>query len=117
VTIAAPIDANPATDPATSTRPSVRINHTPGIGTITDANTTIGYCRYDESSAIEYVFVNTAHRRKGYAMLLLRIVEERLATPLRFQPPISPLGKRLIDFYQRQRQTDASTPPPYGDRT
>jgi hypothetical protein len=107
--MADPIHTTPAMDTAESKRPSVRINHTPGIVTITDANTTIGYCRYDESGAIEYVFVNTAHRRKGYAGMLLGIVEERLAVPVSFQPPISPLGERLINFYQRQREAEART--------
>lgn len=36
-----------------SVRHSIRVDHTPGIITITDANTTIGYCRYDESGEIE----------------------------------------------------------------
>jgi GNAT superfamily N-acetyltransferase len=107
--MADPLDTNPAMHTAESKRPPVRINHTPGIVTLTDANTTIGYCRYDDSGAIEYVFVNTAHRRKGYARLLLGLVEARLAVPVSFQPPISPLGERLINFYQRQREADAST--------
>lgn len=89
-----------------SVRHSVQVNLTPGIITITDANTTIGYCRYGDSGEIEYVFVNAAHRRKGYAKMLLEIAEERLATTLRFPPPISPLGERLVRFYNRQRQMD-----------
>lgn len=84
----------------------IRVNHTPGIITITDANTTIGYCRYDDLGSIEYLFVNAAHRRRGYAIKLLGIVEERLNTPLRFQAPISPLGRRLVGAYERQRQAD-----------
>lgn len=44
---------------------SIRVDHTPGIITMTDANTTIGYCRYDESGEIEYVFVSASHRRKA----------------------------------------------------
>jgi len=57
---------------------SIFINHTPGILTITDANTTIGYCRYNESGEIEYIFVNSAFRRKGHAKQLLKIIEARL---------------------------------------
>ena len=78
---------------------SIFINHTPGILTITDANTTIGYCRYTESGEIEYIFVNSASRRKGHAKQLLTIVEERLQRKLSFQTPLSPLGKKLKDFY------------------
>ena len=51
--------------PVKTTPPAVRIEHTPDVITITDANTTIGYCRYEESGEIEYVFLNPAHRRKG----------------------------------------------------
>jgi GNAT superfamily N-acetyltransferase len=86
--------------PVKTTPPAVRIDHTPDVITITDANTTIGYCRYDQSGAIEYIFVNPAHRRRGYARLLLRLGEQRLGIPLRSQPPISPLGRQLIGSYQ-----------------
>ena len=82
-----------------------RINHTDGIITITDANTTIGYCRYAPSGEIEYLFVSPAFRRRGHARHMLHLVEERLGIPLRFAPPISPLGSHLIDSYNRQRQT------------
>ena len=81
---------------------SIFINHTPGILTITDANTTIGYCRYNESGEIEYIFVNSAFRRKGHAKQLLKIIEARLQRTLSFQTPISPLGKKLKDFYQTE---------------
>jgi GNAT superfamily N-acetyltransferase len=100
------IETNQPKNQTESVRLSVQINLTPGIITITDANTTIGYCRYDDSGEIEYVFVNAAHRRKGYAKMLLEIAEERVATTLRFPPPISPLGERLVRFYNRQRQMD-----------
>ena len=78
---------------------SIRVNHTPGIVTITDSNTTIGYCRYNESGEIEYIYVNGAHRRKGHAKRLLKIVEDCLQRTLTFQPPISPLGRNLQGFY------------------
>ena len=103
-----PIKMSYMMDHQESVRHPVRVNHTPGIITITDANTTVGYCRYDDAGEIEYVFVSSAHRRKGYAGMLLKIAEERLGTTLRFQPPISPLGERLVRLYHRQRQTDRS---------
>ena len=78
---------------------SIRVNHTPGIVTITDSNTTIGYCRYNESGEIEYIYVNGAHRRQGHAKQLLKIVEECSQRTLTFQPPISPLGRNLQSFY------------------
>ena len=78
---------------------SIRVNHTPGIVTIVDSNTTLGYCRYNEAGEIEYIYVNGAHRRKGHAKQLLKIVEDCLQRTLTFQPPISPLGRALQGFY------------------
>jgi len=84
----------------------LRVNHTPGIVTITDANTTIAYCRYDESGEIEYVFVSASHRRMGYGKWLLAFAEEHLVTIKGFQPPISPLGEKLVGSYKRRRRTE-----------
>ena len=80
------------------------ISHTDGIVTITDANTTIGYCRYAPSGEIEYLFVGPPFRRRGYAAMMLDIVEARLAITLRFSPPISPLGRHVVSAYSRARQ-------------
>jgi GNAT superfamily N-acetyltransferase len=84
-------------------RHSMRVDHTPGIITISNANTTIGYCRYDESGVIEYVFVSTSHRRRGYAKRMLAIAEQRLIAIRGFQPPISPLGEKLVESHNRRR--------------
>jgi len=45
---------------------TTRVNHTSGIVTITDVYTTIGYCRYDPTGEVEYLFVSPAFRRRGY---------------------------------------------------
>ena len=82
----------------------MRITHTPGIVIFTDANTTRAYCRYNEAGEIEYIFVNPAYRRKGYARQLLALVEERVQCRLSFQPPISPLGSALMAFYHRDER-------------
>ena len=90
-----------------STAPvSIRVNHTPGIITITDVNTTIGYCRYDESGEIEYVFVGASNRQKGYATWMLAIAEQHLSAIKGFQPPLSPLGRKLVESYSRQRHNE-----------
>ena len=79
-----------------------RVNHADGIVTITDANTTIGYCRYDPAGQIEYLFVSLTFRRRGYAKRMLDIVEARLGIPLHFAPPISPLGRHVIGSYSQR---------------
>lgn len=89
---------------------SMRVNHTPGIITIADANTTVGYCRYDESGEIEYVFVSAPHRRKGYAKWMLETAEQHLKAIRGFQRPISPLGEKLIESYNRARRPHTGTP-------
>lgn len=83
------------------------INHTPGIVTIADANTTIGYCRYADDGEVEYIFVNHAHRRRGYGRTLLTIVESTVQRPLCFQPPVSPLGAALQRDYAMRRPAAA----------
>lgn len=80
------------------------VNHTDGIVTITDDNTTVGYCCYDPSGEIEYLFVGPAFRRHGYASMMLRIVENRIGSTLHFAPPISPLGRHVVTAYSRGRQ-------------
>lgn len=83
--------------------PPLRINRTPGILTLSDANTTIGYCRYNPDGEVEYIFVHPAHRRRGYAQYLLKLVEQDVPGPLSFQSPISPLGQALINTYAAGR--------------
>lgn len=80
-----------------------RINRTPGILTLTDANTTIGYCRYNLDGEVEYIFVHPAHRRRGHARYLLKLVEQDVQGPLSFQSPISPLGQTLKNAYEAGR--------------
>ena len=46
-----------------------RVNHAEGIVTIVDSNTTIAYCRYDDSGEIEYLFVGPSVRRSGVAAM------------------------------------------------
>jgi len=84
---------------------SWQFNATPGILTLTDANTTIGYCRYDPTGEVEYLFVNPAFRRRGVATALLRRVLRETGIPLRFQGPLSPLGKALVSAWEHL-QTD-----------
>lgn len=93
----------------------MRITHTPGVVIFADLNTTIGYCRYTEEGAVEYIFVSRACRRRGYAKQLLKLVEERVRCKVRFQLPISTLGEKLRASYdQSTRQyPDPGTPDSY----
>lgn len=86
---------------ASSLRMAFRTNHADGIITIIDANTTIAYCRYDESGAVEYLFVGSPFRRRGHARRMLALVEKRLGKKLHFKPPLSPMGQLVVDSYNR----------------
>jgi len=77
----------------------LRVAHENGIITVSDANTTLGYCRYAEDGEVEYLFVQASKRRQGLAMQLLHLVEQHLGTALRFRGPLSPMGRGLVDAY------------------
>ena len=74
------------------------VRHTPGILTLSNANTTVGYCRYRDDGAIEYIFVHPAYRRQGHAKRMLQRVRECAGGVLRLEPPVSPLGARLLRY-------------------
>ncbi len=81
----------------------LNINHTQGILTLTNSDTTIGYCRYNPDGEVEYIFVHPAYRRGGYARSMLKLVEQAVQRPLSFQSPISPLGQALKSAYAAWR--------------
>jgi len=89
--------------------PAWKISHTPGIVTLTDANTTLGYCRYDDRGEVEYLFVNAAFRRRGIARELLRLVEATVGCKPRFLPPLSPLGRALEQAYLAEAHSYCKT--------
>jgi ribosomal protein S18 acetylase RimI-like enzyme len=74
------------------------VRDTPGILTMVNANTTVGYCRYDAAGRIEYIFVHPAYRRQGHAKRMLQRVRERTGGVLLLEPPISPLGAKLLRY-------------------
>jgi GNAT superfamily N-acetyltransferase len=64
---------------------------------LANANTTIGYARYSKSDlTLDYIFVSTAFRRKGYGRHLVKLCEAECLQPLLPAPPISPLGHRFF---------------------
>lgn len=89
--MAAPVVATPAAD-------GLDVRHTPGILTLSNANTTVGYCRYADDGRIEYIFVHPAYRRQGHAKRMLEQVRECTRGTLRLEPPISPLGAGLLRY-------------------
>ncbi|MEI8154199.1 MAG: GNAT family N-acetyltransferase [Hyphomicrobiales bacterium] len=82
---------------------TLHLKRAPGILTLSDANTTIAYCRYETSGEIKYLFVNPAFRRRGHARRLLAMVEAETGATLLLNPPISPLGGHLAQSYNRGR--------------
>tara|TARA_B100000035_G_scaffold178073_1_gene151846 strand:- start:220 stop:489 length:270 start_codon:yes stop_codon:yes gene_type:complete len=72
------------------------LNESDGVFTLKNANTTIGFVRFNIEGEIEYIFVNPIFRKKGLAKKLLRHVREKTGKNLVFQKPISPLGSKLL---------------------
>jgi hypothetical protein len=70
---------------------------TDGIITFTNPNTTLGFVRFKESGAIEYIFVQPMYRRMGLATKLLEQVSLLVNNKLFPEPPISPLGELLFE--------------------
>ena len=73
------------------------LNETDGVFTLKNVNTTIGFVRFNENGEVEYIFVNPIFRKKGFAQKLLRLVKEKTKKKIVLQPPVSPLGNRLLN--------------------
>ena len=67
-----------------------------GVFTLKNQNTTVGFVRFNELGEVEYIFVNPIFRKKGLAKRLLKLVREKTGKRLILQPPISPLGEKLL---------------------
>ena len=78
------------------------IDHSDGVITFKNINTTLGFVGYNKEAEVEYIFVNPMFRRKGLAKKLLKIVEEKTKIKPTPQNPISPLGEKLLKFYKKK---------------
>ena len=67
-----------------------------GVFTLKNQNTTIGFVRFNELGEVEYIFVNPLFRRRNFASKLLELVRKKTGKRIVFQPPISPLGEKLL---------------------
>ena len=81
--------------------PKVILEEVDGVFTIKNENTTLGFVRFNNSSEIEYIFVNPLFRKKKLAIKLLKLVREKTKKKLVFQKPISPLGSKLLKSIER----------------
>ena len=68
-----------------------------GIITFKNQNTTLGFVRFNNEGGIEYIFVQSAYRRKGLGTKLLSMVKEITGKRVTPQKPISPLGVKLFN--------------------
>ena len=74
------------------------ISKTDDVITFKNKNTTIGFVRFNNNGEVEYIFVNPAFRKKGFAKKLLKLTKEVTGKDLVPQKPISPLGKKLFNI-------------------
>ena len=77
------------------------VEETEGVFTFKNENTTIGFVRFNEKGEIEYIFVNPIFRKQGLATKLLQLVREKTGKSIILQPPISPLGDRLLKSIEK----------------
>ena len=69
---------------------------TDGIITFKNLNTTLGFVRFKDTGAVEYIFVQPIYRRQGLATKLLEQVKAITGKKIIPEPPISPLGELLF---------------------
>ena len=74
---------------------------TDDVFTLKNSNTTIGFVRFNKIGEIEYIFVNPIFRKKGVAKSLLKLVKEKTGKEIIFQKPISPLGTKLLESFNK----------------
>jgi GNAT superfamily N-acetyltransferase len=70
---------------------------TDGIITFLNANTTLGFVRFKNTGAIEYIYVQPMYRRLGLATRLLQQVKDITGQEATPEPPVSPLGRILFN--------------------
>ena len=78
-----------------------KLDENDGVFTLKNENTTLGFVRFNDLGEVEYIFVNPIFRKKGLAKRLLKLVEEKTGKKLILQPPISPLGEKLLKSVNR----------------
>tara|TARA_Y100000389_G_scaffold185123_1_gene204211 strand:- start:194 stop:463 length:270 start_codon:yes stop_codon:yes gene_type:complete len=81
--------------------PNGELIETDGIFTFKNANTTLGFVRFNNTGEVEYIFVNPLFRKKKLAKNLLKLVRQKTRKKIFFQKPISPLGLKLLKSIER----------------
>ena len=77
------------------------LNESDGAFSLCNQNTTIGFVRFNQIGEVEYIFVNPIFRKKGFAKKLLKLVREKTGKSIILQPPISPLGDKLLKSIEK----------------
>ena len=78
-----------------------KLDESDGVFTYKNENTTLGFVRFNDKGEVEYIFVNPIFRKKGFAKKLLKLVKEKTGKSIILQPPISPLGDRLLKSIEK----------------
>tara|TARA_B100001559_G_scaffold100287_1_gene84063 strand:- start:200 stop:469 length:270 start_codon:yes stop_codon:yes gene_type:complete len=78
-----------------------KLDKSDGIFTYKNENTTLGFVRFNDNGEVEYIFVNPIFRKKGVATRLLKLVKEKTGKDIVLQEPISPLGSKLLNSFNK----------------
>jgi GNAT superfamily N-acetyltransferase len=84
------------TRPNKTSKPEYDTVITDGIITFRNLNTTLGFVRFKDTGAVEYIFVQPMYRKQGLATRLLEQVKIITGKEITPELPISPLGKILF---------------------
>ena len=71
------------------------------VFTFKNENTTLGFVRFNIKGEVEYIFVNPIFRKQGLAKKLLKLVKEKTGKEITLQEPISPLGSKLLNSFNK----------------
>ena len=80
-----------------------QIEESDGVFTFKNANTTLGFVRFNRIGEVEYIFVNSLFRKQGLATKLLKLVKDKTGKEIILQEPISPLGLKLLNSLNRRK--------------
>ena len=68
-----------------------------GVFTYKNANTRVGFVRFNEDAKVEYIFVNPIYRKKEIAKKILKLVKQKIGKEIILQELVSPLGSKLLN--------------------
>ena len=71
------------------------------VFTYKNANTRVGFVRFNEDAKVEYIFVNPIFRKKEIVKKILKLVKQKIGEEIILQEPVSLLGSKLLNVLNK----------------